>query len=67
MTLQRMEGSGNFLNLGKSHEEPILPADKFITPPSTDGTSHFYSMYCKDHPSSVHLLANAVPSILRLT
>ena len=47
MTLQRMEGQETSSTLEKVMKEPILPADKFITPPSTDGTNLFYSMYSK--------------------
>lgn len=55
--------SGNFLNLGKSHEKAYPTGGQIHYAALNRRDQSFLQYVLKDHPSSVHLLANAVPSV----
>ena len=54
---------GNFLNLGKSHERAYPAGGQIHYAALNRRDQSFLQYVLKDHPSSVHLLANAVPSV----
>ena len=53
--------SENFLNLGKSHEVAYPTGGQIHYAALNQRDQSFLQYVLKDHPSSVHLLANAVP------
>ena len=54
---------GNFLNLGRSHERAYPTGGQIHYAALNRRDQSFLQYVLKDHPSSVHLLANAVPSV----